>query len=123
MGILDSLGRKRSDNRVRRRSLLIDQRQRQTDPDEALEATLTNYQNQAYRFGKRMYDTTQARKTEGKQLFKSTLWSGVGIVTRTILGPRKTSTTTQRSTRSKPTSKPITISKPTLNINKKQRRK
>jgi hypothetical protein len=66
-------------------------RQNNPDPEDALEATLNNYSNKAYRMGTKMYNTTQKRKAEGKQIFFATTKHLIGETTRAFLGPRKKS--------------------------------
>jgi hypothetical protein len=110
LGFLDELrsarGRRDSEQRIQRRTKSSIIRQtRNTDPDDELEAAITRYQKQAYRVGSKLWDTTQNRKAEGKQILISTIKHSIGATARTILGPRKTTLKKSKPKMANPTIK------------------
>lgn len=106
LGLGDILARRRNENRIKTRTRRLNHKP--FDPDAELEAVLTNASNRAYSYGKRIYDITQSRKGQGKQVLIQWTKHGIGETTRAFLGPRHSS------------SKPISIKRPSLSIKKKK---
>ena len=102
----------RSEQRIRRRVRASVARQNNRDPEEELEETINHYQDQAYKLGERIYNNAQSRKGIGKQLFISWTKQGVGQAARTMLGPRKSSSSTSK----KPT---LRIANPKIKLRRK----
>lgn len=59
------------------------------DPNIQLEHTISNVSNRAYQYGNRLYNITQSRKAEGKEILKQSIKHGIGETTRAFLGPSK----------------------------------
>ena len=116
MGLKTFFGRRNAESRIKRRVAYSPKRQNQPSSEDQLEDTLAHYQNQATRLVYYLYNTTQSRKSEGKQILRQSILHGVGATSRTVLGPRK-SHSTQKVSSPKPT---IKIASP--NLNKKSRR-
>ena len=116
-------GRRDSERRIQHRTKTSITRQNTPSDDSDLETYLTHYTDQASRLASRTYDTftDPARKAEGKAILKGAIWHGVGVGARTLLGPRKQ---TQTSTKTTIKQKVIKIANPTLKIkpNKKRRK-
>ncbi len=116
-------GRRDSERRIQHRTKTSITRQNTPSDDSDLETYLTHYTNQASRLVARTYETftDPARKAEGKVILKGAIWHGVGVGARTLLGPRKQ---TQTSTKTTIKQKVIKIANPTLKIkpNKKRRK-
>ena len=119
MGLKTLLGRRNAEARIKRRVTYSTRRQQQPSSEEQLEDTLAHYQNQATRLIYYLYNNTQSRKAEGKQILKQSILHGVGATTRTLLGPRKSQSTQKVQKVSLP--KPVKLASP--NLNKKSRRK
>lgn len=85
MGIGDRLARRKVENRIRRKSIPREQ----VDPEAELDAMVQNVQDRAYRIGKRIFDASQARKTEGKQILKGWVKHGIGETYRGVVGPKQ----------------------------------
>jgi hypothetical protein len=117
LGLKTFFGRRNAEDRIKRRVTSSTHRQIQPSSEDQLEDTLSHYQNQATRLAYYLYNNTQSRKSEGKQILKSSIKQGIGITARTILGPRKNHAT-QKVSSPKPTTK---IATP--NLNRKSRRK
>lgn len=96
MSFRDMLARKRADERIHRRAKQSLLRQGNRDPEDVMEAQLNRYGNQAYHIGERVYNTTQKRKAEGKQIFVSTTKHMIGATYREIFGTKKKGKQTKR---------------------------
>lgn len=97
MGVRTSLARRRNENRIRRKTRSFDRKTYDTETE--LDQMIDQYSNGAYRLGKRMFDMSQARKAEGKQILKQTLKHGIGVTYRGIMGSKKTSPKKSRRNR------------------------
>lgn len=98
-------GRRDSERRINMHTKAATVRQTNTDPDDDLEATLQHYQNRATRLVYRAYDTTQNRKAEGKVILIGAIKHGIGVTTRTFLGPRQTTAKASKPKIANPTIK------------------
>ncbi len=114
-------GRRDSERRIQHHTKTSITRQNTPSDDSDLETYLTHYTNQASRLVARTYETftDPDRKKEGKAILTNTIWHGVGVGARTLLGPRKQ---TQTSTKSTIKQKVIKIANPTLKIKPNKKR-
>jgi len=97
LGLGTLLGRRRSENRIRRRMQRANLPRR--DPEVELDAFVNKYTDRAYRVGVRVFNTSQARKAEGKVLLKTFLKRRVGETYRTVVGPKSSQTPTPKRRR------------------------
>jgi hypothetical protein len=94
MGLRNSLARRRAENRITRQVRAANRPP--VDNEAELNAIVQKYQDKAYSIGKRMFDQSQARKAEGKQLLKNFLTHRVGETYRTVMGPKSPQLTKRR---------------------------
>lgn len=84
MGLKELLARRKFEQRVERRSRLIE-KQRNTirrEPDEEIDRFIAPYLRKASKYSTRIQNTVQSRKGEGKEILKSKLMGA----TRTTIG-------------------------------------
>ena len=86
MGILDSLARRKRENRIKRKSR---QRPSHPNPDAQIDEYLNQIGDTVYKRGKKFWNESQKRKVEGKQILKRTLLKGIGDTTRLVTGAKK----------------------------------
>ena len=91
MSIRTALSRRRNEKRIRMRTHSSILKQNNPDPNGELEAKIENYQNRAYSIGNKMYQSTQNRKAEGKQILKNSIKHGIGVTARAFLGSKSSS--------------------------------
>ena len=86
MGILDSLARRKKENRIKRKSR---PKPSYPDPDVQIDKYLDQIGNTVYKRGRKFWNESQARKAEGKRILKRTLLHGIGSTTRLVTGQKK----------------------------------
>ena len=86
MGVLDSLARRKKENRIKRKSR---PKPSYPDPDVQIDKYLDQIGNTVYKRGRKFWNESQKRKVEGKQILKRTLLKGIGDTTRLVTGAKK----------------------------------